>query len=432
MFAGFNLVFTQVGKDVGAVTQASLITAIPGIILGIVCFIYGSLGDFVSLKKLVVVGLTTLFIGSIFGFVANFFFEANLWTVIIARVLQTAGEQVAGSSYLVVATKYLKKEHKVLFFGLYTAGYQLSASIGVFAAGMLSTIAWQYLFLIPSVTILFLPLLLKNLPDRKSTGEKIDWFGFTLFGIATAFLTLYFSYSALWMILVATILFIGFGFYISKAQNPFVTPDFFKNKSWLAAISLILIFYFPNYCMSPIFSAVATSTYGKTTAQASAYIVWAFLVAAALGVSSGLIVKKIGRKATLICAGILLAIGFIGAGLSANSGLIVLTLFACVAYGGTGLLYSPVVSTVLDTLPQDESGRGVGMNDLIMNVTASIGISLFGGFMGTQPFSGFSLIGATGSLANYSNLLLLAGIVPIIGLVVYIIFNKLIYKNESK
>ena len=45
---GFNLVLTQMGADVGAPAQASLITAIPGIVLDIVCFIYGSLGDFVS------------------------------------------------------------------------------------------------------------------------------------------------------------------------------------------------------------------------------------------------------------------------------------------------------------------------------------------------------------------------------------------------
>ena len=114
---GFNLVFQQVGADVGAPNQASLITAFPSIVLGIVCFIYGSLGDFVSLRKLVTVGLVTLFIGSLFGFVTNYFFTANLWTVIIARVLQTAGEQVAGSAFLVVATKYLRNDLKVIFFG---------------------------------------------------------------------------------------------------------------------------------------------------------------------------------------------------------------------------------------------------------------------------------------------------------------------------
>ena len=118
---GFNLVFQQVGADVGAPNQASLITAFPSIVLGIVCFIYGSLGDFVSLRKLVTVGLVTLFIGSLFGFVTNYFFTANLWTVIIARVLQTAGEQVAGSAFLVVATKYLRNDLKVIFFGLFTA-----------------------------------------------------------------------------------------------------------------------------------------------------------------------------------------------------------------------------------------------------------------------------------------------------------------------
>ena len=143
---GFNLVYKQVGIDVKAVDQAPLITGLPGIILGIVCFIYGSLGDFVSLKKLVTIGLTSLFIGSVFGFVANSCFEPNLWTVIAARIMQTTGEQVAGSSFLVIATKYLRNDLKVIFFGLFTASYQLSACIGVFSAGLLSSIAWQYLF----------------------------------------------------------------------------------------------------------------------------------------------------------------------------------------------------------------------------------------------------------------------------------------------
>lgn len=279
---GFNLVFQQVGADVGAPGQASLITAFPSIVLGIVCFIYGSLGDFVSLRKLVTVGLVTLFVGSLFGFVANFFFTANLWTVIIARVLQTAGEQVAGSAFLVVATKYLRNDLKVIFFGLFTAAYQLSASIGVFAAGMLNSIAWQYLFLIPSVTILFLPILLKTLPSKSGNGQKVDGFGFVIFGFATAFLTLFFSYMVWWMLVVSVVLYVAFGFYINKATNPFITPAFFKNTRWLRAISLILVFYFVNYALSPIFNAIGTNIYHMTTTQVSLHIVWAFVVAAAV------------------------------------------------------------------------------------------------------------------------------------------------------
>ena len=49
----------------GAPNQASLITAFPSIVLGIVCVIYGSLGDFVSLKKMMILGTIVFVLGSI-------------------------------------------------------------------------------------------------------------------------------------------------------------------------------------------------------------------------------------------------------------------------------------------------------------------------------------------------------------------------------
>ena len=407
---GFNLVFQQVGADVGAPNQASLITAFPSIVLGIVCFIYGSLGDFVSLKKLV--------------------FTANLWTVIIARVLQTAGEQVAGSAFLVVATKYLRNDLKVIFFGLFTAAYQLSASIGVFAAGMLSSIAWQFLFLIPSVTILFLPILLKTLPSKSGNGQKVDAFGFVIFGFATAFLTLFFSYMSWWMLVVSLLLFVAFAFYINKASNPFITPAFFKNTRWLRAICLILVFYFVNYALSPIFNAIGTNIYHMTTTQVSLHIVWAFVVAAVVGTCSGMIIRKIGIKAGIVTAGTLMFLGWTGAAFCVNSGFVVLTLCACVFYAGCGLMYSPVVSTVLGTIEKDESGRGVGMNDLAMNVSPSIGIAIIGSLLGSNALAGSSVTGATGDAANYSNLLLIAAGTALLGLIVFFVFKKKIYEGN--
>ena len=400
--------------------------------LGIVCFIYGSLGDFISLRRLVTVGLIVLFVGSLFGFFANYFLPANLWTVIIARVLQTAGEQVAGSAFLVVATKYLKNSLKVIFFGLYTAAYQLSASIGVFAAGFLSTISWQFLFLIPAITILFLPILLKNLPDSNGSGDKIDTVGFVIFGVATAFLTLFFSYMSWWMIALAAVLFIGFGVYISKAKNPFITPAFFKNTRWLMAISLIALFYFTNYVVSPFYNAIGGALYGMNSSQVSTYLVWAFVCAAIVGTSSGVIIGKIGRQAGIITAACLIMCGFAGAAFCVDKGFILLTLCACVLYCGVGLLYSPVVSTVLGTLSTEESGRGVGLNDLVMNVSPSIGIAIFGSLLAGVPAvdeAGSAQSVATAA-AGYSQLLLIAAGVILLGLIVYLVFRKHIYGTK--
>lgn len=47
----FGMIFVNIGQQLGTPELASLITSLPGIALGIVCVIYGSLGDFVSLKR---------------------------------------------------------------------------------------------------------------------------------------------------------------------------------------------------------------------------------------------------------------------------------------------------------------------------------------------------------------------------------------------
>lgn len=427
---GFNLVYKQVGIDVKAVDQAPLITGLPGIILGIVCFIYGSLGDFVSLKKLVTIGLTSLFIGSVFGFVANSCFEPNLWTVIAARIMQTTGEQVAGSSFLVIATKYLRNDLKVIFFGLFTASYQLSACIGVFSAGLLSSIAWQYLFLIPALTILILPALLHYLPTKNGNGKKIDVVGFTVFGFAVASLTLFISYRNLLMLISAIILFIIFGIYISKAKEPFVTPAFFKNIRWLSGIILMGIIYFTNYCISPLFNRVGKTLYNMTTSQVASYLVWAFIVAAIFGSCSGLIISRIGRKTGLLLAILFILCGWIGIAVLINSGFLAIALCACVYYAGCGMVYSPLASTILSSLPVEESGRGCGMNDLAISVSASVGVVIFDGILDKNMLSGNSITGASGISSGFANISLICAAVALLGIIVFI-FRNFITKESN-
>ena len=427
---GFNLVYKQVGIDVKAVDQAPLITGLPGIILGIVCFIYGSLGDFVSLKKLVTIGLTSLFIGSVFGFVANSCFEPNLWTVIAARIMQTTGEQVAGSSFLVIATKYLRNDLKVIFFGLFTASYQLSACIGVFSAGLLSSIAWQYLFLIPALTILILPSLLHYLPTKNGNGKKIDVVGFTVFGFAVASLTLFISYGNLLMLISAIILFIIFGIYISKAKEPFVTPAFFKNIRWLSGIILMGIIYFTNYCISPLFNRVGKTLYNMTTSQVASYLVWAFIVAAIFGSCSGLIISRIGRKSSLLLAILFILCGWIGIAVLINSGFLAIALCACVYYAGCGMVYSPLASTILSSLPVEESGRGCGMNDLAISVSASVGVVIFDGILDKNMLNGDSITGASGISSGFANISLMCAAVALLGIIVFA-FRNFITKESN-
>jgi DHA2 family metal-tetracycline-proton antiporter-like MFS transporter len=423
----FNLVFQQIGDSLGASQQASLITAIPGIVLGIVCFVYGSLTDFISLKKMVLVGLIVLLASSICGYL----FNGNILLVIVFRALQTAGAQVAGSVYLVIAAKYLKSSEKVVYFGIFTAGYQLSTAIGVLAGGFLSSINWAYLFLIPVLSIFVVPFLFRNLPSGTVKGSRIDVLGFGIFGLAIAALTLFFS-NINWVYLAASaVLFIVFAVYISKARHPFISVAFFRNTRWLKGITLILVFYAINYCFTPLFNGIG-KLYGLSSASVSLYLVWAFIVATIVATSSGMIVRAIGRQAAIITAAILMVVGLLTTAICVNQHMALLAITACIYYAGMGLLYSPVVDTVLGTLDSSETGRGIGMNDLAMNVTASIGIAIFGSLMGTGFLSSGSIGGQSGAAANYANLLLIFAGIVLVGLVVYLVFRRSLNRSSEE
>ena len=85
---------------------------------------------------------------------------------------------------------------------------------------------------------------------------------------------------------------------------------------------------------------------------------------------------------------------------------------------------------MLGTIEKDESGRGVGMNDLAMNVSPSIGIAIIGSLLGSNAFSGSSIVGTTGVAAGYSNLLLIGSASAALGLIVFFVFKKKIYEGN--
>ena len=72
------------------------------------------------------------------------------------------------------------------------------------------------------------------------------------------------------------------------------------------------------------------------------------------------------------------------------------------------------------------------MNDLVMNASESVGIAIFGGLIGTSFLSGSSVVGVTGSAANFSNLLLIFATVELVALVLYFAVRGMLAQRPSK
>lgn len=93
-------------------------------------------------------------------------------------------------------------------------------------------------------------------------------------------------------------------------------------------------------------------------------------------------------------------------------------------------MFSPITTMVLGTLSASQAGCRIGTNDLVMSVSGSIGITIFGPIMGTTALSGLSLIGAAGKTATYSNLLLIYAATMMLGIIAFACFRKAINPKE--
>lgn len=423
----FGMIFVNIGQQLGTPGLASLITSIPGIILGIVCVIYGSLGDFVSLKKMTLLGVSIFVVGSAIGFV---FGPASIWAVVIARVLQSAGGQVAGSVFLVLVSKYISKADRVVYYGIFVAVFRFSAALGVVAAGYVTKIDWRWLFAVPMISAFFIPSLAKNLPDDHAEGANIDWIGFGLIGAFAGATTMFFTDMNTFWAVSSVVTLVLFVVYINKAKNPFITPEFFKNPAFIATMMVIFVGYFFSYTLNAGINAIGLNVFGIDSAEVSNLLVWSILLAAVLGFVCGPVVKKIGRANAIMMALFFMGVGLLAIAFAIPHGkVIALAVAPCVYYFGTSFFYSPIVDTATLTVTPEESGRVLGVNDLVQAITGSVGVAVFGGMMSSGVMSGGSVTGVeNGAASTYSNIFLIGGAIVLAALVIFVVTKKMIYK----
>ncbi|AEB07491.1 major facilitator superfamily MFS_1 [Coriobacterium glomerans PW2] len=426
MTQAFNLVFQNIGDTLGMSGSAALLSTLPGIVLGVVCMLYGTLCDFISPKHMTLFGVSSLIAGSLLGFFGSF----NFWIALVARMIQTAGGQVAGSVFLVMSVKYLTDKEKAIYIGIYNAVYYLAAAVGIFAGGIITSIDWKYLFLVPGISLIFIPSLIKYTPDISAEGERIDGIGITIFAVLAGLIAVYFSFPSLTLIIaaisVAAILIV----WILKAGHPFLSRSFVTNAAYMSVVLMVFMICFFNFACVPIYNALGDALYSVPLTEVSSWLTAVYIFAAIVGVGSGPAINALGRSKTLVLAASLMIIGFGGSALLLSKGFVVLSVLACLFVGGMTIAYTPLYDTASDALPKEEGGRGIGILDLMLNTASSIGMAVYSSLIINKHLSAYSPIGASaGEPALISNIFLIMSAVSALSLIVFLVFRKVTLKH---
>lgn len=426
MTQAFNLVFQNIGDSLGMSQYASLISTLPGIVLGVVCMLYGTLCDFISPKRLTTLGVGALVVGGILGF----FGASSFWIVIIARMLQVAGGQVCGSVFLVMVVKYLRDQEKSLYIGIFNAIFYLASGLGVLAGGVVSSFDWKYLFVFPIIAIVLLPLIVRNTPDISGSSQHIDGWGIALFALIAALIAIYFSFPSVWLIVAIVVLGVLFGVYVARASRPFLTVSMVRNVPFMVLLGMIFLFCFFDFACVPIYNVIAAEVYQVSLTQVSVCLLIVYVVAVIVGLLTGPIVARLGRELTIVVAAVMMIVGFCGSAILVKHGLVLLTVLACLFMAGMTLVYTPLYDSTSDSLPVEERGRGIGLCDLSMNTGASIGMAVYGSLMASPAFASKGFFGIEpGANAGVSNMFWIMGLAALATLALYLVFRKRIRKG---
>ena len=307
---------------------------------------------------------------------------------------------------MILATGIADPKRRSLYVGLMCAAFQGGTAIGMLSGGLLADANWALLLLIPLGGLAFVPIMGRRVPARAHTG-RVDVVGLAIFSALALLLTLAASNPCWWLIGGLILGAAAFWRYIGRARAPFITRSFFTNVPWARSVSLIVIVYCMNFTVAPLMNGIGAAYYAITPAQVSVRLLPAYCVALTTAMSSGAVMARIGRGATVRgCVGLILA-GTALLALCMSAGPWVITASMCLIYAGFGALFTPIYDTVFATVAPGQNGRAVAMNDLAMQGSAAIGIGVFTPWLATGSFHAVALVcvgaAATGIAGDWAH-----------------------------
>ena len=380
----FKLVSVAIADDLGISAAAvSLQASLAGLVIGIGAVIYASLADSISIRKLLSVGIILICIGSIIGFV----FQHSYLFVIIARMIQTAGLASAETLYVIYVTKHLPKEEQKKFLGFSTSSYSLSLVIGSITGGYVSTyLNWAMLFLIPLLSLVLLPFILKYLPKEQSRKSHVDFIGLLLITAIATSVMLYltdFNWIFILIFAIAAALFLG---YISKSTKSFIGISFFKNKRFVAVLAIAFVIYSVQLGYIFLFPFLLQKMYGLQLDKISLLLIPGYVTAVLVGALSGKIAKVLTNKQAVSIAMFIIACSLALPALIGGSSVIVYVLSMLLFSGSFAFMYAPMLDSCISTIPVEKSGTAIGFYNLVLNVAVSIGIAYTASLMEVVSF----------------------------------------------
>ena len=397
----FNVSVPDIAKEFGLLpSEVSWVVSAYVILFALGSVTYGKLADTFSVKNLITTGLILLNIGSVVGFLSQWY-----PMLILARVVQATGSSAIPALAMLIATKYFPGAIRGRVLGMIASTVAFGGGIGPMVGGFITgTFHWRYLFLFSVATLFTIRSFRRFLPDEARQASTFDITGALLMGVGIVLLLLSVT-TADWRFLPAAfVLLIVFRSHIQRSGNPFVSPSLFRNRRYrntviiaFLAISTVFGMVFMTPIMLRALNELSANDIGLAMFPGA-------MTAALMGALGGKLVDRIGSKPVVFIGLACLATGFLLISIFAGFTPWVIALGLIVSYTGFSFTQPSLAHTVSASLPNEHMGIGMGMYNLFFFMSGAFSAAVIGKMLdvtaGDAPVNPLAVLPSAGSFSN--------------------------------
>ncbi|WP_044640276.1 MFS transporter [Risungbinella massiliensis] len=374
---------SDLGISLGTINIAISLTAL---FSGLFIVAAGGLADKVGRKKITYLGLWLSVIGSL-----CLIFAQGPVLLIIGRVIQGLSAACIMPATIALVKSYFEGSERQRALSYWSIGSWGGSGVCSFAGGAIATyMGWKWIFIFSIIFTLLAMVLLKDIPESKSTQtetHRFDYTGFALFFITILAFNIVITQGQdigwtnpiILGLIAVTIIGAVLFFKIEKGiANRFIDFSLFQNKPYSGAT-------ISNFLLNAVAGTlVVANTYVQVgrgfTAFQSGMLSLGYLVSVLAMIRVGeKLLQRTGARMPMIVGSLIttIGIGIMAFTFLQGAAYTIVVFIGFALFGiGLGMYATPSTDTAVSNAPSEKIGEASGIYKMASSLGSSIGVAL--------------------------------------------------------
>ncbi|MFF5294238.1 MFS transporter [Paractinoplanes globisporus] len=347
----------------------------------------GRIADMIGKDRALLVALASIAVGCLLAAIAP-----TIGVLIVARVLQGLGGAIFPVSFGIIRDEF-PPQRVTSAVGIMAAVIATGSGLGIVLAGpIVGVLSWRWLFWIPMIVVTLVGVVAKFVipPSPHRSPGRVNWLAAVLLSGWLVALLLPLSKATTWgwgsgrtigLLTLAVVLLITWFVAELRSANPLIDMRMMRLPAVWTTNLVALLFgatMFGIFAFLPQLMQVPSSTgygFGASVTEAGLLMLPMMVTMAVFGSLSGPLTRWISSKIQLVAGSALAALSCLS--LATEHGTRPLVALAGGVFGiGLGLVYSSMISLIVQSVPMHQTGAASGMNTNIRTIGASIGTAI--------------------------------------------------------